>query len=88
MSVLLVPSEFLKQMKETRKVPYSTTFVDHTKHPSVKNNFQAGHLKEILAGKGAGDFKLSNLQLFDLGFRIKVLQGQFHFVFYRGFLSN
>ena len=37
-------------------MPYSTTLVDHSKHPSVKNNFQAGHLKAILAGKGAGGF--------------------------------
>ena len=54
MSVLLVLSEFLKQKIETRKVPYSTTFVDHTKHPSVKNHFQVGHLKAILTGKGGG----------------------------------
>ena len=35
-------------------LPFSTTFVDHTKYPSVKNNIQVGHLKAILAGKRGG----------------------------------
>ena len=46
--------------------------------------FRRGIWRQFWPGRGRGDFKLSNLQLFDLGFRIKVLQGQFHFVFYRG----
>ena len=33
-------------------LPYSSTFVDHTKYSSVKNHIQVGHLKAILAGKG------------------------------------
>ena len=35
-------------------LPYSTTFFDYIKHPSVKNRIQMGHLKAILAGNSGG----------------------------------
>ena len=52
-----------------------------------EKSYSGGHLKAILAGKG-GDLKRTNLMLFDWGFRIKVLQRRFHFVFYWRFLHN
>lgn len=70
-------------------MPYSTTFVDHMKHPSVKNHTQMRHLKAILAGRGGGGILNEPISCCLIkGFRITVLHRQFHFVFCLRFLSG